>query len=391
MKKIFLTLITVCILTFAGCENTADKTVGSISETTAAETELSSTETYTTAEISAAESQAVPETTSANNEADEKFFVGEWIETRAYIYDFDENGNVTIDTGFYTLEGNYEYDGNAIKLTFYDHLDRLNEFHFDVIFEEEFVRLKPTDYSDYTRGTEYLCIPYDPVGLITGKGELFYTDIKEYRLTPYSGGLKDVTVNDFQGAWQKYYSENQPTDKVTVYYGDINAGVGDNIKYKIETDENGYSLIDEDANFLIEQSDGSHEFVYYQSSFKMYGDTLFICDNYEGTRLYKRYITENVPEDYFNGSFSVHGFLEGDFSDFKNGIGQFTGADGIVHNSELSVKDNNLYVTIGEETKSYECYFRKNSDGEYGLSVLDVDAMKNEEDIFWSYIKKYTT
>ena len=384
MKKIFLTLITVCILTFAGCENTADKTVGSISETTSVETELSSTENYVTAE-----SQAVLETTSANSETAENFLVGEWIETRSYIYDFDENGNVTIDTGFYKLEGNYEYDGNAVKLMFYDNLGTLNEFHFDVIFEEEFARLRSTDYSDFTNGTDYICIPYDPVDLVTGHGKLL-ADTSEYRLYPYSGGLKDVTVDDFQGAWQKYYSEDQPTDKITVYYGDINSGFGSNIKYKIETDENGYSLIDEDTNFLIEQSDGSHEFVYYQSSFKMYGDTLFICDNYEDTRLYKRYITENVPEDYFNGGFAVHGFLEGDFSDFKNGIGQFTGADGIVYNAELSVKDNNLYVTIDGETKSYECYFRKNSDEEY-LSFLDVTAMKNEEDIFWSYIEKYTT
>lgn len=390
MKKIFAAAMAAFVLALAGCEKAADEIVDDISETTSAATELSSTETCVTAETSAAESQAVPETTAVNNAAAEKFSVGKWIETRSYIYDFDENGNVTIDTGFYTLEGSYEYDGNALKLTFYDNLGTLNEFHFDVIFEEEYVRLKSTDYSDFTRGEEYICIPYDPVELVTGYGKLFLADTNEYRLTPYDGGLRDVTVDDFQGVWQEYYSEDQPADKFSVYYGDINSGFGSNIKFKIETDENGY-FIDEDTNFLIEQSDGSYEFADYQRSFKMYGDTLFICDNYEDTRLYKRYITENVPEDYFNGSFSVHGFLEGEFSDFKNGIGQFTGTDGIVYNAELNVKDNNLYVTIGEETKSYECYFRKNSDDEYTLSFLDVAAMKNEADIFWSFIKKYTT
>ncbi|MDE6596634.1 MAG: hypothetical protein K2K44_11595 [Oscillospiraceae bacterium] len=411
MKKIFLTLITVCIFTFAGCEKTADEIVDEISDTTVCETvseskteitEALETATASSAEVtttnSAAEtsenvsqttseataSQAVPKTTSANNLAAGKFPVGEWIESRSYIYNFDDKGNVSIDTGFHTLNGTYEYSGNDFKIKLSSGWGDPYTYDFTVRFEDGYTAL------EYKGCPENKYMAFEPTGLLTGySSALYYAD--EFRLTPYRGGLKNVTsLSEIQGLWQYYYSDSEPDNEIWIFCGDNIALLGNSDFDKFpETDENGYTIIDEDYGIAVDYEDGKGEhMIYAQDLFRIYGDTLYLCQSTQDAQIFKKYKPEPVPKDFLDGTILSGGFsgefLDGYFIEMKNGMGTVYVDDS---KAELKINGNKLTVTIDGETRTFDCYYLPNEDDNdtKKLCIVDMEALKNGEEDFYGY------
>lgn len=414
MKKIFAAMaVTAAVftVTLSGCEKAADEIVDEISDTTVcetvseSETEITeasetttassaeatvSTTTNTTAETNknvsqttseAAASQAVPKTTSANNAAAEKFPVGEWIESRSYIYNFDDKGNVSIDTGFHTLNGAYEYSGNDFKIKLTSGWGDPYTYNFTVRFEDGYTAL------EYKGCPEDKYMAFEPTGLLTGySSALGYAD--EFRLTPYSGGLKNVTsLSEIQGLWQYYYSDAEPEDEIWVFCGENIALLGNRGFDKFpETDENGYTVIDEDYGIAVDYEDGKGEhMIYAQRLFRTYGDTLYWCSSTQDAQIFKQYQPEPVPKDFLNGTMLANGFLDGYFIDMKNGMGTIDYDD---YKAELKFNGNKLTVTIDGETRTFDCYYLPNEDDNdiKELYIIDMEALKNGEEDFYGYL-----
>ena len=407
----------VFTVTLSGCEKAADEIVDEISETTVCETvseseteiteasettaasstEIKATTTDTTAETSenvsqtteATASQAVTKTTPANNSADGKFPVGEWIESRSYIYKFDDKGNVSIDTGFHTLNGTYEYSGNDFKIKLANGWGDPYTYNFTVRTEDGYTAL------EYKDCTEDKYMAFEPTGLLTGySSALGYPD--EFRFTPYSGGLKNVTsLSEIQGLWQYYYSDAEPEDEIWIFCGDNIAMLGDSGFDKFpETDENGYTIIDEDYGIAVDYGDGKGEhMIYAQDLFRIYGDTLYLCSSTDDAQIFKPYQPEPIPKDFLEGTISSYGFadgfLDGYFIDMKNGKGSFGetiyDADS---KAELKINGNKLTVTIDGETRIFDCYLYENYYHEKQLYIVDMEALKNGEEDFYGYLEK---
>lgn len=423
MKKIFAAMAVIAAVftvTLSGCEKKADEIVDEISDTTVCETvseseteiteasetttassaEVTTTTTNLTAETSekvsqttaeAAASQALPKTTSANNAAAGKFPVGEWIESRSYIYNFDDKGNVSIDTGFHTLNGTYEYSGNDFKIKLASGWGDPYTYNFTVRFEDGYTAL------EYKGCTEDKYMAFEPTGLLTGySSALGYAD--EFRLTPYSGGLKNVTsLSEIQGLWQYYYSDAEPEDDVWIFCGDNIAMLGDSGFDKFpETDENGYTIIDEDYGIAVDYGDGKGEhMIYAQRLLRKYGDTLYLCGSTQDAQIFKQYQPEPIPKDFLDGTMSAYGcadgFLDGYFIDMKNGKGSF--GETIYDtdsNAEIKFNGNKITVTIDGETRTFDCYYLPNEDDNdtKELYIVDMEALKNGEEEFYGYLEK---
>lgn len=424
MKKIFAAAAVaaaLCTVMLSGCEKTADEIIDEITDTTVSEyvsetgteitevsemsTALSETLTataagtadtlYETSETSST-SEAVSKTTTEAltsppqteqiNGAAEKFPVGQWIETRSYIYNFDENGNVSIDTGFHKHNGTYEYSGKDLKIKLKNGWGDTYTYDFTVRFEDGYTALEFNPEDKY--------MSFEPTGLLTGySSALGY--IEEFRLTPYSGGLKNVTSpEEIQGLWQLYYSDTEPEDEVWVFCGDNSALLGDSEFDKFpETDKNGYTVIDEDYGIAVDYEDGKGErMIYYQILFRMYGDTLYMCSSTGDAQIFKKYKPEPIPKDFLEGTISSYGcadeFLDGYFIDMKNGKGSF--GETIYdkdHTAELKLNGNKLTVTIDGDTRTFDCYYLSYYDDEE-LYIIDMEALKNSEEEFYGYFRK---
>lgn len=407
MKKFFTisaAVAAICITMFSGCEKKAGEIIDDISDTTVSEsfseTEANisdASETIETTEetvesmptdVSETEMTTITGRPASSQSVPENFPVGEWIESRSYIYNFDENGNVSIDTGFHTLNGTYEYSENDFIIKLVNGWGDTYTYDFTVRFEDSYTAL------EFEGCPEDKYMSFEPTGLLTGYSSAFGGP-DEFRLMPYSGGLKNVTSpEEIQGLWQFYYSDTEPEDEIWIFSGDNIVLLGNNEWDKFpEMDENGYTIIDEDYGISVDYEDGKGEqMIYAQTLLRTYGDTLYMCYSTQDADIFKSYQPEPVPKDFLDGTISsygcVDGFLDGYFIDMKNGKGSF--GETIYdkdHTAELKLNGNKLTVTIDDETQTFDCYYLSD-DEEKKLYIIDMEALKNNNEEFYSYFRK---
>ena len=174
MKKFLAAVMAVLTAAvMAGCEKPADEQIiEDIAEniSTASETEIP--EAFVTAET-ASETEETTEETATEEITEETVseteptentdpLVGRWTESRAYIYEFDEKGNVSINTGYYTVIGDYTCEENHLLLSLMDSDGEVYNYNFDIIADDN-------GYAMYYKPVENkwgFYDPYDPAGLM---------------------------------------------------------------------------------------------------------------------------------------------------------------------------------------------------------------------------------
>lgn len=212
MKKILaaaMAIFTAAIM--AGCEkNTADEQliedidIASGTEITEIfddmeeifldEEEASSETEITVEEIT---EDTVPET-EAIDYASTDFPVGRWIENRAYIYDFDENGNISINTGHYDIKGTYTYEDNVLTLSFNNKYGETMDYCFDITVDESGYAM---DYqpviNDWWQVYPYA---YQPAGMALGFIEEMLWENEPFYLKK-GEEPRPAQPNEIKGAW----------------------------------------------------------------------------------------------------------------------------------------------------------------------------------------------
>lgn len=404
MKKLLaaaMAVLTVAVM--SGCGNTADRQlIEDITDdiSTASETELPETsvteadteipETVSGTAEAAAETEtseeeteivsdtetAVEEETVTETMAEADFPIGKWIETRAYIYEFDENGNVSVDTGFYNIKGTYEYNGSELRLRLISGWNEPVGYVFSVTENGDSAKLVYTDYFD----TEYMD-PYEPVGLVSGYFSVL-GGIEEITLEPFRNELVYAEHEDLNGAWiSSDFRYNYYPDEMYVYNGNswafyhhngfINKG-----EFHVK---NGYEILDEPYSFDV-HIDGREETADYRRSYMIYGDKLYVSNNIEpNPDILVRYVQKNISEDYFNdASYYATDGIKGIFT-LKDGKGIFEprvedeDAKAAEEKAQITVNGNKLLIRTDSFKGEYDYYlinddvFLYNSNDDYIL------------------------
>lgn len=130
---------------------------------------------------------------------------GKWTEqNRLYTYEFDDSGNVTIDTLSCRVSGRYELSGKY-DLILYLEPQGENEGDEPVPFGFD---LKKTDNGyemDYHPMDEHGSLPFEPTGLVTGYYSALWTSepivLTEYKET------EAVEQKDVLGLWKNIYDD----------------------------------------------------------------------------------------------------------------------------------------------------------------------------------------
>ena len=336
-----------------------DGTVAELPETTSVTEET--TEETTTGEIP---EETVPETKAADYESSD-FPVGRWTENRAYIYEFDDKGNVSINTGFYNIKGTYEYNGSELRLKLLDAIG----YVFDVTENGDSAELVYTDYFD-TESKE----PYEPVGLITGYLSVL-GGIEEFTLEPFRSEFIPAEHEDLNGAWiSSDFRYNYYPDEMYIYNGSSlafyhNSGFIDKGEFHVK---NGYEILEEQYSFDV-YIDGHEETVDYQKSYILYGDKLYVSNNIEpNPKILVRYVQKDISESYFNdASYYATDGLKGIFT-LKDGNGIFERRVKDEYGEVVEVEKENAEITVNENKLLIKT---DNFKGEYDYYLINDDVL----------------
>lgn len=329
---------------------TAAETVTEIPGTTsgtaeaAVETETSEEET----EIVSDTETTVEEETVTEAMAEADFPIGKWIETRAYIYEFDENGNVSVDTGFYNIKGTYEYNGSELRLRLISGWNKAVGYVFSVEKNGDSAELVYTDYFD----TEFMD-PYEPVGLMTGYMSVL-GGLDKLTLEPFTGGFIPAEHEDLNGVWLcPDYKYNYYPTELYIYDGNSRNVYKDGKIISTEFHiKNGFEIYDKDYSFVIELDDHD-ETVEFKRSYMLYDDKLYIDSNYDNNpEILVRYNKENISSDYFNG---VYESIIGTFT-LQNGKGTIRSIYGD-ENAQIIVNGDKIFIDTDNFKAEYNYYF----------------------------------
>lgn len=195
---------------------------------------------------------------------------GKWTEqNRLYTYEFDDSGNVLIDTLSYQISGKYELNGEYDLIL---HLDPQGNYADDEPVSFGFDLKKTSDgyEMDYHPMDQNGSMPYEPISLATGYSSAIWSN-DPIMLTAYNE-VPPVQQSDIIGFWK------DPDDSI-----------------KLFTEDNIYStgrtgLISSDA--IIK--DGTAEMNGGTVNAATDGEKLAISDMY-GTEIYTRWQSDNMP------------------------------------------------------------------------------------------------
>ncbi|MGN0552435.1 MAG: hypothetical protein ACI4I1_03565 [Oscillospiraceae bacterium] len=214
MKKIISAAFAIAALLLSSCGKQEDNAVSSetqgtvsFSETTQSEEVTSASETEKeiaeTTSSTAAQTQAVTtveETAESIAESPaEAILTGKWTEkNRLYIYEFDDSGNVIIDTLSCKISGRYELNGEYDLILYLDcQTEEAGEGPLTYGFD-----LKKTDTGyemNYHSMDDLGSMPFEPLTAVTGFCSALWDDepfvLTAYKETPI------IQQKDVLGLW----------------------------------------------------------------------------------------------------------------------------------------------------------------------------------------------
>lgn len=182
-------------VTTISAETTMSETTVSVEETTEEAVETAASETSQTETVTSAS-----ETEVKNDDAPaEAALTGKWTEkNRLYSYEFDDSGNVAIDTSSCRISGKYELNGKYDLILY---LDWQGEYEGDESMPYGF-DLEKTDNGykmNYHPMDEDGCMPFEPLTLVSGFASALWDD-EPIVLTAYEE-LPIVQQQDLLGLW----------------------------------------------------------------------------------------------------------------------------------------------------------------------------------------------
>ena len=174
-------------------EGTTAETESVSEPETTAETTVPETEHTTEAETTTEET--APETTAAKQDS-AKLLTGRWTESRAYIYDFDEKGNVSINTGYYNVTGTYTCENDRLLLSLADADGEMWDFAFKMTADNNGFAL----YYEPVENEWGFYDPYEPAGLMGGYFSALW-DVDEPFYLKKGKEPRPADIKDLDGIW----------------------------------------------------------------------------------------------------------------------------------------------------------------------------------------------
>ena len=367
MKK-FLAACVAILMTavMAGCEkDTADEQiVEGIAEdiSAASETELpeASLTEGTTAEIPETTSvteetatgeipeETFPETKAADHE-NADFPVGRWTENRAYIYEFDDKGNVSINTGFYNVTGTYTYENDHLSLSLKDADGDPYNYNFKIIADDKGYAM----YYEPVENERGYCEPYEPAGLMSGWMSALW-DIEEPFYLKKGEEPRPANVEDLDGIWiEPMY------DELVIFEENRNI-------YLRDTYADIYESTLKNGVFICYDDDGYEE----SCILWLYDNKLYMSNAYSAEpSVLERYEAEphTLSVSDFEGSNSIR--VDGKWAHIKLEKGKGTCEyDDRIYDAAISVIDNSrVNIRVNGEKTAYDHYIVREEQSEYYL------------------------
>ena len=350
----------------AGCNNPADEQIieditGDIS--TAAEAELPETsaiiekatkmtsETTSETEKTTAEETATVKITKAEPISNESVvpLVGRWTESRAYIYEFDEKGNVSINTGYYTVIGDYTCEENHLLLSLMDSDGEVYNYNFDIVADDNGCAMyyKPVEnkWGFYD--------PYEPAGLMSGWMSALWDNEDPFYLKK-GEEPRPANVEDLDGIW------------IDQIYGELVIFEKNRNIYLHETYADIYESTLKNGIFISYDDDGDEE----SCILWLYDNKLYMSNCYSAEpSVLERYEAEphTLSLSDFEGDNSIR--VNGKWANMRlekgKGICEY---DDRIYDAAISVIDNSrVNLRVNGEKTVYDHYIVLEEESEYYL------------------------
>ncbi len=355
MKKLFAALLAISVTAaLTGCNKPAkEQLIDKISE----DTSVSSAMANESENVS--EAETTTETKNAVETAFESVFAefdketgprGKWLENRFYIYDFADDGTMTLDIGSAVLNGTYTYDDSVLSIEFENSWDTVSGFRFTADYTDDVIHLTYTGpFSDVSECLGYA--PYEPEALVTGY--FSFVENLDFTLEKIDAEFVPAEQKDLQGIWvDRCYDDYASNDIIYIWDGDMCTKI---CKKKFF----GESYIQKSERTVAEGKEVFEDGEY--NSFTVFKDRIFIVYSGGGTPdVLEKYTGDTVPiteemtgEYYINtDEYLWEAYLEngkGEIFDIYDTFEKYP--------AEIIADGNNLRIAIKKNSFEYAYEF----------------------------------
>lgn len=343
---------------------TSDETTEAASETAEIITEETSAETTTgiVSDTKMSEEttlEIVSETEETFEETAAEFPVGIWTENRAYVYDFGEDGSLSINTGYYVVNGSYTYENGALAVDLLDPEGDTYKYIFDISGGgDQYIMTDRRIENEYG-----FWDPYEPTGIITGYFPVLGSDEK---FSLQRGDLvENATFGDVNGIWRNADGSDEVFifDNEKCFYGRVTSPYVGNCSVKNETLEAAFGK----TKFYFMLYDG-RLFMTFDGVSKAY-----IFERAEPSRLSQSDFDGRCYFETGDGDYALRGVIKNGKGVIVNEITEYE------TNAEITVTENNgqtLYtVTVDGKSAVYTGCFALEKSGSKSVYLFNDNDM----------------